>query len=286
MRKLLVVLGPPELADTTEGVAWGLPLVAQAVEELPAGATVLAGGPGPGGWSRRVAEVLGRRWVEFGADGWRRQLGAEPKPWREGAPPLWQEHLACLVDSAGIARRAGWAVQALALTVPGSLGPAELGAAWLEREGVAEVERVEVPAWILPPPRKIRRPVQIWTARVNYTGTDGLSIARGKGDPAGLPFAPSWSILAPMLEARRAQGEAGVEALWPGYVEAYRAEMWASQAKHPEAWTELLSRPRATLLCFCPNLARCHRWILADMLRWLGADVRGERPRAGRPVAK
>jgi uncharacterized protein YeaO (DUF488 family) len=117
----------------------------------------------------------------------------------------------------------------------------------------------------------------VYTARVTYAGPDRLDITRSKAGPDGLPFAPSWKILRPMLELRREQGAMAAAYAWPQYVSAYTAEMRASYRDHRAAWDQLLARDAVTLLCYCTDPAQCHRTVLAGILGKLGADVRGER---------
>lgn len=96
--------------------------------------------------------------------------------------------------------------------------------------------------------------------------------------PAGLPFAPSWQILRPMLVLRRSGDAYDEDAAWPGYVDAYTAEMRVSYRANRPAWDALLARDEVTLVCYCRDQAHCHRTVLAEILGRRGADVRGERP--------
>ena len=132
--------------------------------------------------------------------------------------------------------------------------------------------------------------LRVWTARVSYRGPDRLDITRKSAGPAGLPFAPSWAILRPALDARsraftirnssggnlpladRIEAEA-----WARYVPAYTAEMRASYRAHYEAWMELLAARERTLVCYCTDAAHCHRRLLALMLVKCGAVDMGER---------
>lgn len=50
----------------------------------------------------------------------------------------------------------------------------------------------------------------VHTARISYSGPDRLDVTRKSAGPEGLPFAPSWQILGPMLRGRRREnGPAG-----------------------------------------------------------------------------
>lgn len=147
--------------------------------------------------------------------------------------------------------------------------------------------------------------LRVWTARVSYRGADRLDITRKSAGPAGLPFAPSWAILRPALDARnraapllaRAKDPAcpmaeaadadqeawaiEVEA-WERYVPAFEAEMRASWQANRAAWDALLLRREVTLCCYCsawPGSAElhCHRRLCASLLVKCGAVDMGER---------
>ncbi len=138
-------------------------------------------------------------------------------------------------------------------------------------------------------------PLRVWTARISYRGADRLDITRAGADTAkrkgarfdGLPWAPSWRILRPALDARslawtmRAADPEGAERVerhaWEVYEEAFRAEMRVSFLAHHEAWAELLAARERTLVCYCTDAAHCHRRLLASMLAKCGAVDMGER---------
>ena len=125
-------------------------------------------------------------------------------------------------------------------------------------------------------------PLQIYTARISYSGPDRLDVTR----KAGSVFGPSWALL-------RA-GKSG-EIDWQTYVEDYTAEMrwcWERGAdvvdqRHRnevlDRWHELLHRETVTLCCYCADPQRCHRTVLAGLLVKAGehlglpAVYRGER---------
>lgn len=115
----------------------------------------------------------------------------------------------------------------------------------------------------------------VYTSRVTYAGADRFDVTRKTGAKAGHPFAPSWAILRPALEARRAGRE--TEATWETYSAAYSEEMRRSYRAHRRAWDDLLARPEVTLVCYCTDPARCHRTLLAAILVKLGATYKGER---------
>jgi len=114
----------------------------------------------------------------------------------------------------------------------------------------------------------------VHTSRITYAGPDRLNVTRTSGDPT---FAPSWTILRPMLALRRAEGAMSVAYAWPRYAADYTAEMRVSYRLNRPAWNALLARAEVTLLCYCTDPAQCHRTVLAEILGKLGATVRGER---------
>ncbi len=117
----------------------------------------------------------------------------------------------------------------------------------------------------------------VHTARVTYSGPDRLDITRSKAAPDGIPFAPSWGILTPILRLRQHDLHAEAEAAWPRYVEDYTNEMRVSYRLERAVWDALLARDQVTLVCYCMDPQRCHRTVLAGILGKLGAEVRGER---------
>lgn len=107
--------------------------------------------------------------------------------------------------------------------------------------------------------------LECYTARIGCGDPDEYNIARKGGH---LAFAPSWNLLAPYIEKRRAGLE--TEADWLEYCDRYLAEMRASfrDERNKDAWRDLLARERVVLACFCTHLAgehpRCHRILLAE----------------------
>lgn len=116
----------------------------------------------------------------------------------------------------------------------------------------------------------------VYTARISYSGGDRLDVTRKSGS-SGLVFAPSWSLLNPVLEARKVGGDA-FEQAWRAYVVGFTAEMRASYRQWRAAWDALIARESVTLCCYCTDPERCHRTLLArDILPTLGATYGGER---------
>ncbi len=127
--------------------------------------------------------------------------------------------------------------------------------------------------------------VRVQTARMGYRGESWLDITRGGNEKRqeegghlgiGLAFAPSAQLLKPYLERRRRRGRVTAEE-WAAYTQAYTIEMRASYRRARPAWDRLLGMKRVVLLCFCPQVCRCHRLLLArDILPKLGAVYAGE----------
>lgn len=99
----------------------------------------------------------------------------------------------------------------------------------------------------------------------------------GGQDGIGLAFAPSPTLLYPLIKKRKQQGGRLSAEDWKAYVESYRAEMRTSYRLRREAWDALLGRHHVVLLCFCRDAFHCHRTLLArDILPKLGAIYAGE----------
>jgi uncharacterized protein YeaO (DUF488 family) len=111
----------------------------------------------------------------------------------------------------------------------------------------------------------------VHTARIDYAGPDRLDVTRKSGV---LAFAPSWRLLRPYL-ARRTAGVL-TEADWTEYAAKYTDEMRESYRANRATWDELLARERVTLVCYCVDVNRCHRRVLARILVKLGAAYDGE----------
>lgn len=132
--------------------------------------------------------------------------------------------------------------------------------------------------------------LNVWTAPLAYGGPDRLNVSRrGNRDPVGLVFAPSETILSPVLALRGLCAELrgkGVDRehlkwvwinSWILYREAYAGEMRQSFRRHYRVWRDLLGRREVTLCCFCAAPKYCHRSVLARILGTMKARVCGER---------
>lgn len=116
--------------------------------------------------------------------------------------------------------------------------------------------------------------LHVWTAPITYREDDALDITRVGNHPLGVHFAPSEALLWP-YKKRQKQGPVS-EAEWRKYALSFCEEMTMSQIDHPEAWKELLSREKVTLVCFCRTF-RCHRFLVSRILGLRGAVEEGER---------
>jgi uncharacterized protein YeaO (DUF488 family) len=115
-------------------------------------------------------------------------------------------------------------------------------------------------------------PLDVWTSRVSTRDVDRFDVTRKSGD---LVFAPSWSILGPVLARRRANVPETSE-MWRDYAQAYLREMTSSYRENRVRWEAVLARPRVVLTCYCTDPNRCHRTLLAKVFEKLGAIYRGE----------
>lgn len=127
--------------------------------------------------------------------------------------------------------------------------------------------------------------MNLWTARVNYRGTDRVDISRSGcnrarddgGEAPGEFLAPSAALVFPTLRAMKAaESTAERDAVWIAYKAAYRLEMLASWRERRPEWEALLRRERATIVCYCVDPERCHRVLAASYLVKLGAAYHGE----------
>jgi hypothetical protein len=112
--------------------------------------------------------------------------------------------------------------------------------------------------------------LEVWTARINYLGSDRLDVTRKGADPQGVLFAPSWALV------RARKPSLGGSISWELYVDRYVREMRKSYALNTLKWKELLQRDRVTLCCYCESPDFCHRRLLAEILGLLGSDYKGE----------
>ena len=134
--------------------------------------------------------------------------------------------------------------------------------------------------------------LRVHTARLSYVGADRLDITRAGADAyrkrtgltwEGEAFAPSWTIVWPIIKLRRevrdlgAYADSVLLAAWRAYEPAFTEEMRRSYRRNRESWDALLARESVTLCCTCTNPDQCHRRIVARLLVACGAVDCGER---------
>jgi uncharacterized protein YeaO (DUF488 family) len=125
----------------------------------------------------------------------------------------------------------------------------------------------------------------VHTARMGFKGADWLDVtrkgAKERPEPGGhrgmgAAFAPSARLLNEFLAKRQSRPEGETDREWLDYVDRYTQEMRASYVSNRETWNRLLALDHVVLLCFCTEAARCHRTVLASILRKAGATYAGE----------
>lgn len=115
--------------------------------------------------------------------------------------------------------------------------------------------------------------VEIYTARVGYTGTDGADMRVGTSDPTGKLFEPPG-------ELRGCGARAGSSVRWDELRTRYTDRARASYRVRREAWLALRHRGSVTLVCDCAHPGTCLATVAAELLaRALPglAVLRGER---------
>ncbi len=130
--------------------------------------------------------------------------------------------------------------------------------------------------------------MNLWTARINYSGADRVDISRAGcdrarkagGETPGEFLAPSAGLVFPALRRMKDATTAHErQVVWHEYATAYHLEMLATyKARRPE-WEAFLQRERATIVCYCVpvnGVLRCHRMLAAGYLARLGATYCGE----------
>ena len=120
--------------------------------------------------------------------------------------------------------------------------------------------------------------MKLYTAQFRYPGPDRIDVTRGSGKAGEhIVLAPSWGLLDLALKKiRYASSDVERDRLWEEYKVRYTEEMRVSYREHRPVWEALLAREQACLVCYCANVDRCHRGLLADILVKLGAQYLGE----------
>lgn len=124
--------------------------------------------------------------------------------------------------------------------------------------------------------------------RVVRLGTDravdeGLRIGTVRRPPRGVPkseFASrNWydvwfPNLAPSVETMKLGQQATTPAQWAAFARKYRAEMASPDNAHAIALLAALSHhTNFSVGCYCENEAHCHRSVLRELLREMGAKL-------------
>lgn len=115
--------------------------------------------------------------------------------------------------------------------------------------------------------------LEIYTARVGYTGTDGADMRVGTSDPTGKLFEPP-------SELKGCGAWAGSDRAWDDIRTRYTDRARASYRIRREAWLALRHRASVTLVCDCAHPGSCLATVAAELLsRALPglSIVRGER---------
>lgn len=120
--------------------------------------------------------------------------------------------------------------------------------------------------------------VRLGTARIR---NEGLRLGTVRRPPRGVPksqFASqNWydvwfPNLAPSVETMKLGLSATTPAQWSAFSRKYRAEMSNPSAKHDLALLAALSHTtNFSVGCYCEDESRCHRSLLGELLRDLGA---------------
>ena len=114
---------------------------------------------------------------------------------------------------------------------------------------------------------------------------EGLRIGTVRRPPRGVAKADTavrnyydvwFPVLAPSAESVKAARQGTTDAEWARFARKYRAEMARPEARASLELLAALSRHTDfSVGCYCPDEARCHRSVLAALLRERGALLRG-----------
>jgi uncharacterized protein YeaO (DUF488 family) len=124
------------------------------------------------------------------------------------------------------------------------------------------------------------RIVQLGSARAEGEGTRLGTVRRPprgvkKSQFAAEDYFDAWlPELSPSAKLVATGLAATDEREWRRFERSYRAEMKSPAAQHLiEALARLSQNANFSVGCYCENYDRCHRSILADLLRAQGAEV-------------
>jgi uncharacterized protein YeaO (DUF488 family) len=112
---------------------------------------------------------------------------------------------------------------------------------------------------------------------------EGLRIGTVRRPPRGVPksehaarnFYDVWlPNLAPSVESMKLAQRAETEAQWAAFARKYRAEMARPEnARLIELLAVLSQHASFSVGCYCEDEARCHRSLLRELLRTMGATL-------------
>lgn len=115
------------------------------------------------------------------------------------------------------------------------------------------------------------------------TPGEGLRLGTVRRPPRGVPkaehasrdFYDAWlPELSPSENLVQEGLRASDDRAWHGFVKRYRAEMKRPEANRLLVLLASLSRQTSLSVgCYCADEARCHRSVLKELLRELGADL-------------
>ena len=112
----------------------------------------------------------------------------------------------------------------------------------------------------------------VYTSSIRIDDKDILDITVKSGNEL---FSPSWDLVNKLKD--------GV--ITPkGYAKEYTIMMRESYANNREEWNKVLEQDRVVLQCYCKVNNFCHRFILADIFKILGADYKGELRKSVREI--
>jgi len=124
------------------------------------------------------------------------------------------------------------------------------------------------------------RVVRLGTGRA---ADEGTRIGTVRRPPRGVPksefasrdFYDVWfPNLAPSVETMKLGQQATTPAQWAAFARKYRAEMASPDNAHAIALLAALSHhTNFSVGCYCENEAHCHRSVLRELLREMGAKL-------------
>lgn len=115
--------------------------------------------------------------------------------------------------------------------------------------------------------QKPERP-RLYTVNINLARELGLTYTDTTVKSGDRAFAPTWDMVMGHKEGRVSDDE---------YIRRYVDMMRRSYRENGGRWKALLGQQEAYLACYCrPGARFCHRYILAEILERLGAQIVGE----------